>query len=91
MDSGSDARSDAGERHRPAPTLAGMFLGEDLLAYLVLALGAAMAVGSLAALVRPPEVPKEGELARAPVSRSIVMIVVGSVAAIWALASLVAG
>lgn len=68
-----------------------MFLGDDLLAYLVLALGAAMAVGSLAALVRPPEVPKEGELARAPVSRSIVMIVVGSVAAIWALASLVAG
>lgn len=65
-----------------------MFLGEDLLAYLVLALGAAMAVGSLAAIVRPPEAPKEGELARAPLSRSVVMIVVGTVAAIWALASL---
>jgi hypothetical protein len=62
-----------------------MFLGEDLLAYLVLALGAAMA------LVRPPESPKEGELARAPLSRSVVMIVVGTVAAVWALASLLAG
>ena len=50
-----------------------------------------MAVGSLVALVRPPETPKEGELARAPISRSIVMIVIGTVAAIWALASLVAG
>ena len=68
-----------------------MFLGEDLLAYLVLALGAAMAIGSLAALVRPPDAPKEGELARAPLSRSLVMIVVGLVAAVWALASLVAG
>jgi hypothetical protein len=68
-----------------------MFLGEDLLAYLVLALGAAMAVGSLVALVRPPEAPREGELARAPVTRSLVMIALGTVAAIWALASLLAG
>ncbi len=68
-----------------------VFLGEDLLAYLVLALGAAMAIGSIVALVRPPAAPKEGELARAPVSRSIVMIVVGAIAALWALASLVSG
>jgi hypothetical protein len=68
-----------------------VFLGEDLLAYLVLALGAAMAVGSIVALMRPPESPKEGELARAPVSRSIIMIVVGAVAAVWALASLLSG
>ena len=68
-----------------------MFLGEDLLAYLVLALGAAMAAGSLVALIRPPETPKQGELARAPLSRSVVMIVVGTVAAIWALASLLSG
>ena len=64
-----------------------MFLGEDLLAYLVLALGAAMAIGSAAALVRPPESPKEGELARAPVARSVVMIALGTLAAVWALAS----
>lgn len=68
-----------------------MFLGEDLLAYLVLALGAAMAVGSLVALVRPPDAPRQGELARAPVSRSLVMIAVGTVAAVWALASLLSG
>ncbi|HKY65885.1 MAG TPA: hypothetical protein VJM49_05925 [Acidimicrobiales bacterium] len=68
-----------------------MFLGEDLLAYLVLALGAAMAVGSIVALVRPPESPKDGELAQAPLSRSVVMIVIGTVAAVWALASLVSG
>jgi len=68
-----------------------MFLGEDLLAYLVLALGAAMAIGSFAALVRPPEAPKEGELARAPVARSVVMIALGTLAAVWALASLLAG
>ena len=68
-----------------------MFLGEDLLAYLVLALGAAMALGSLVALVRPPEAPKEGELARAPLARSVVMIALGTLAAVWALASLLAG
>jgi hypothetical protein len=68
-----------------------MFLGEDLLAYLVLALGAAMAIGSLMALMRPPEAPKEGELARAPLARSLVMIALGTLAAVWALASLIAG
>lgn len=66
-----------------------MFLGEDLLAWLVLAIGGAMAVGSLTALIRPPEKPKEGELTEAPLARSVVMILVGTVAAIWALASLV--
>jgi hypothetical protein len=68
-----------------------MFLGEDLLAWLVLAIGSAMAVGSLMALVRPPSEPREGELAQAPVARSVVMILVGTIAAIWALASLVSG
>ena len=68
-----------------------MFLGEDLLPWLVLAFGAAMAVGSALALVRPPPEREEGDLASAPVARSIVMIVVGLVAAVWALASLVSG
>ena len=31
-----------------------LFLGHDLLAWLVLAMGAALAVGNIAALVRPP-------------------------------------
>ena len=68
-----------------------MFLGEDLLAWLVLALGAALAAGSAMALWRPPEKPRDGDLATAPVGRSVVMIVVGALAALWALASLVNG
>ena len=65
-----------------------LFGGADLLAWLVLALGGAMAVGSTLALIRPPESPKEGDLARAPVARSLVFIAVGLIAAFWALASL---
>jgi hypothetical protein len=68
-----------------------MFLGEDLLAYLVLALGGAMAVGSLLALVRPPEVRGEGDLERAPVGRSLTFAAIGLVGALWALASLLKG
>ena len=68
-----------------------MFLGEDLLAYLVLAIGGAMAVGSIGALVRPPAQRQEGDLDRAPVGRSLVFAVIGLVGALWALASLVAG
>ncbi len=65
-----------------------MFLGEDLLAYLVLAIGGAMAVGSLLALVRPPASRSEGDLERAPLARSLAFAAVGLVGAVWALASL---
>ena len=68
-----------------------MFLGDDLLPLLVLALGGAMLVGNVLALVRPPETAKEGELERAPAGRSITMAVIGGLAALWAIASLVAG
>ena len=68
-----------------------MFLGDNLLPYLVLALGAALVFGNGLALVRPPKDVRKGELARAPVGRSAVMIAIGFVAAIWALASLIAG
>ena len=68
-----------------------MFLGDNLLPYLVLALGAALVFGNGLALVRPPKEVKENELARAPVGRSAVMIGIGLVAAIWALASLLTG
>ena len=68
-----------------------MFLGEDLLPLLVLALGGAMVVGNGLALVRPPGEPREGELSRAPAGRTVAMILVGLVAAVWALASLLAG
>jgi hypothetical protein len=66
-------------------------LGDDLLPWLVLAFGAAMAVGSAIALVKPPQRTDEGDLQRAPVARSVVMIVLGSLAAVWALASLLSG
>jgi hypothetical protein len=68
-----------------------MLLGDDLLPLLVLAFGAAMAVGSALALVKPPPDRKEGQLEKAPLGRSVTMIVVGSIAAIWAVASLVSG
>lgn len=69
-----------------------MLLGQDLLAWLVLAIGAAMSVGNVLAVVRPPDTPREAtDLQRAPIGRSITMAIVGGLAAIWALASLIRG
>ncbi|MFL6205470.1 MAG: hypothetical protein ACJ739_08960 [Acidimicrobiales bacterium] len=65
-----------------------MLGGPDILAYLVLALGAAMTVGSVLALVRPPDARDEGDLEQAPVGRSLLFAAVGLVAALWALGSL---
>ena len=65
-----------------------MLGGPDILAWLVLALGAAMAVGSVLALVRPPEGRDEGDLEQAPVARSLLFAAIGLIAAIWALGSL---
>lgn len=68
----------------------GAFLGKDLLPYLVLALGGALVAGNVAAIVRPPTAARnEGDLERAPIGRSVVMALVGLVAALWALASLI--
>ncbi|MDG2114073.1 MAG: hypothetical protein P8N02_15840 [Actinomycetota bacterium] len=67
----------------------GVFLGPDLLPFLVLAMGGAMLVGNLLALVRPrEEAEKDDELAKAPLGRSLAMIIVGLVATIWAIATL---
>lgn len=65
-----------------------MYLSDNLLPLLVLALGAALVVGHGMALVRPPAAPRTGELAKAPAARSLAMIAIGLVAAVWALASL---
>ena len=65
-----------------------MFLGDNLLPLLVLAIGGAMVVGPTLALVRPRAEQKEGELAKAPLGRSIVFIVIGLIGAVWALATL---
>jgi hypothetical protein len=64
------------------------FLGKDLLAWLVLALGGALVAGNALALARPPKDARKGDLERAPVGRSVTMLIVGLVAAIWALATL---
>ncbi len=72
--------------------LVAMFLGEDLLAYLVLAFGGALCVGNFLAVVKPPERQlDEGNLQRAPVGRSLLYSGIGLVAAVWALASLLSG
>jgi len=63
--------------------------GDNLLGLLVLAVGAAMVVGNLGALIRPPTERREAaDLDRAPVVRSVVMAVLGGIASIWALVSL---
>lgn len=68
----------------------GLLLGDDLIVWILLALGGAMFVGNVMALVRPPESPRhEGDLERAPRGRSVAMAVVGFVVAVAALAALV--
>lgn len=71
--------------------LAQVLLGDDILPWTVLALGGALAIGTVVALVRPPPSRREGDLARPPLARSLVMIGLGSFAALWALASLLVG
>jgi hypothetical protein len=77
-------------------------LGDNLLAWLVLAFGGAMAVGTLVALVRPPDPPRptpgkrpagdaSSPARQIPLARAVVFIAVGGIAAIWALASLLSG
>lgn len=68
----------------------GLLLGDDLIVWILLALGGAMFVGNVMALVRPPVAPRqEGDLAQAPRGRSITMAVVGFVVAVAALGALV--
>ena len=73
-----------------------MFLGKDLLAYLVLALGGAMCVGNVLAIVRPPSTTKKpkhasDDLDQAPIARTVTMAIIGGIAAAWALVSLLSG
>ncbi len=69
-----------------------MFLGADLLAWLVLALGGALFVGNLLAVVKPPAQQRdESHLERAPIGRSMLFGGLGLIAALWALATLIAG
>jgi hypothetical protein len=66
-----------------------VFLGDDLLAWLVLAFGGAMAVGNVLALVRPPARQATDGLDKPPVVRTVTFALIGLVAAIWAIGTLV--
>jgi hypothetical protein len=69
-----------------------VFLGGDLLAWLLLAIGGALFVGNLLAIVRPPDEQRdESHLERAPIGRSLVYAGLGFIAAAWALATLISG
>jgi hypothetical protein len=75
-----------------APTASEVFnpLGDDLVVWILLALGAAMFVGNVVALVRPPDVRHDdADLERAPRGRSIAMAGAGFVMAVAAFAALV--
>lgn len=67
-----------------------MIFGENLLALLVLALGSALAVGNVLALIRPRSLDdvQDDELERPPLARSLLMIAIGLLATVWSLASL---
>lgn len=77
-----------------------LFLGEDFLPWMVLAFGAAMVVGNVLALLRPPAPDASGAEPSAqsgapeqlrpkpPIGRAVTMIVIGLLAATWGAASL---
>ena len=68
---------------------------DDVLRELLVAIGAALFVGNLLALIRrraPASVTEEGEaLPRAPLGRTLTYLVLGLVVALWGIASLAAG
>jgi hypothetical protein len=70
----------------------GLLGGADLIVLLVLAFAGALVVGNILALVRPPTRLAAGDGSGPPprpaLGRSLAMIGVGSVAVIWAVATL---
>ena len=70
---------------------------DEVLRELLVAIGAAMVVGNLLALLRrraPASITpsEDGEVPpQAPVARTVVFLVIGFVVALWGLASLLAG
>ncbi|MBS1847918.1 MAG: hypothetical protein JST73_06525 [Actinobacteria bacterium] len=65
-----------------------LFLGHDLLAWLILAFGGALLVGNIAAIVRPPVDDGDAPMSKGMRRRAVVFAAIGAVAAIWALATL---
>ena len=67
-----------------------MFLGDKLIVWLLLALGAALFVGNVLAVIRPPEQrQQDDDLDRAPRRRSLMMAGIGLVVAVAALGGLI--
>ncbi len=67
-----------------------LFLGKDLIVWILLALGGALFAGNILAIVRPPApAPGEKRPARAPVARTALMAAIGFVVFVSALAALV--
>ena len=69
---------------------------DEVLRELLVAMGAALFVGNLMALLRrrraPVAVSEDGHtLPQAPVARTVTYLVIGFVVALWGIASLVAG
>jgi hypothetical protein len=69
-----------------------LFLGKDLLPWLLLAFGAAMVVANIAAMVRPPRIDRDDPLSARreppPLSRVAPWILLGTLVAVWAAATL---
>jgi hypothetical protein len=71
-------------------TLGNVVLGDQFIVWILLALGAAMCVGNLLALVRPRQTEgDEADLAVAPRGRSIAFVLLGGAVAVVALAALI--
>ncbi len=68
-----------------------LFLGHDLLAWLVLAFGGALVVGNIAALIRPPVETDPDSPPKMLRRRALIYAGIGAIAAIWALATLMTG
>ena len=66
-----------------------MFLGEDLLGWLLLALGAAMFVGNGLAILRPPANKENTDLKKAPIARSLIFMLLGLISSVAALGTLI--
>lgn len=68
---------------------------DEVLRELLVALGAALFLGNLLALVRrraPASLAEDGDtLPRAPVARTVVYLLIGLVVMLWGIASLAAG
>ena len=63
-------------------------LGENFLPFLALALGAALVLGNGLALLRPNPNREDGELDRPPLARTIIQMVIGGIASLWSIATI---